>query len=104
MDYLWTTNKSRLYNCGMFGTCVLETANITSQIETSPQVENSLRVENSSQTESNSDIEEDICNQIKYDPKNSTFAIGNYFIRCQEPARQESTWLFVYDIETEKKK
>ncbi|KAF0357918.1 hsp70 family protein [Gigaspora margarita] len=102
-------------NCGMFGTCVLETANITPQIETSSQVENSLRVknnpqiensqqiENSSQTEGNSDIGEVICDQIKYDPRNSTFAIGNYLIRCQEPAHQESAWLFVYDIEAKKK-
>ncbi|KAF0541049.1 hsp70 family protein [Gigaspora margarita] len=101
-------------NCGMFGTCVLETPNITSQIETSPQAENSLRMKNNPQIEtspqienssleSNSDIEEVICNQIKYDPKNSTFAIGNYLIRCQEPAHQESALLFVYDIEAKKK-
>ncbi|CAG8520631.1 45261_t:CDS:2 [Gigaspora margarita] len=102
-------------NCGMFGTCVLETPNIISQIETSPQVENSLRVknnpqietssqiENSSQIEINSDIDEVICDQIKYDPKNSTFAIGNYLIRCQVLAHQESARLFVYDIESNKK-
>ncbi|CAG8552692.1 6095_t:CDS:2 [Dentiscutata heterogama] len=87
---------------GMFGTCVLEATDITPHVENSPQVEIGFNVENSPQVENNSDMEIVTYDQIKYDPKSSPFAIGNYLTRCQEPVHQESAY-FVYDIKAKKK-
>ncbi|CAG8815581.1 42731_t:CDS:2 [Gigaspora margarita] len=96
----------------MFGTCVLEATNSTLQVENrkndNHMINNHcmfgtcvLEATNSTlQVENKSDIGKPAYNQIKYDPRCSTFAIGNYLTRCQE---SESAWLFIYDIKTKKK-
>ncbi|CAG8825967.1 15896_t:CDS:2, partial [Racocetra persica] len=66
-------------NHGMFGTCVLEATNIT------PQAENSSDAVT--------------IDKIKYNPKDSSFVIGNYITRRQESVYQD---YFVYDINDEK--
>ncbi|KAF0561626.1 hsp70 family protein [Gigaspora margarita] len=78
-------NYSIINNCGMFGTCVLEAVNIA------PQVENSSNEETATS------------DQILYNPKDSTFAIGNYLTRYQDSVRQESALLFVYDVKNKEK-
>ncbi|CAG8446454.1 16455_t:CDS:2 [Dentiscutata erythropus] len=82
---LRTKDNHMINNHCMFGTCVLEATNNT------PQVENS------------SVTGIPAYDQIKYDPRCSTFAIGNYLTRCQKSICQESAWLFIYDIKTKKK-
>ncbi|KAF0417813.1 hsp70 family protein [Gigaspora margarita] len=75
-------------NCGMFGTCALEAANIV------PQSNN------------RSDTRAATSRKI-VDPTKSPYVIGNYLTRkeslCQESLCQDSTRLFIYDIKNKKR-
>ncbi|CAG8735858.1 14869_t:CDS:2, partial [Dentiscutata heterogama] len=70
-------------NNSMFGICVLEAPNITSQVE------------------NGSDIRTLTSHQIKYDPRKSPFAIGNYLIRQELEPQVVAQWFF-YDIKAKK--
>ncbi|CAG8684123.1 21073_t:CDS:2, partial [Dentiscutata erythropus] len=80
----YTATGHKTDKCGKFGTCVLEpTSN-----KKSDSINNTNTGKSTNPTHHN----------IYYNPKDSTYAIGNYF-----SSLQESAYLFIYDITNRKK-